>query len=159
MAALLGTAMEQYFETAVCCRRGRSRAGTVRVLPRSIPTAGRKVPDMDTNADVTVVCDRCHRPVYKLRMTVGGIHTVGAELPDGPAAGKLTNRYQPDPTIRPGAFVLEANGPAGITHRHKLVCIGRRHPRYERVIAWERAERAFLAAVAAGHDRISMHEI
>ena len=69
------------------------------------------------------------------------------------------HRYRADRGARPGAFILPADGPAGFTGREKLVCIGRRHPRYQRVVAWESAGRAYYAAVAAGRASVGLREI
>jgi hypothetical protein len=60
---------------------------------------------------------------------------------------------------RPGAFILPADAPGAIAGREKLVCIGRKHPRYQRIVTWESAERACHAAVAAGRARIRLSEI
>lgn len=119
---------------------------------------------MDTPADVTVTCDLCSRPVCAYRVTFAGVSTVEVAIPESAAGGSLTHRSRPDGAGPPGAFLIEANDPGQeITHRHKLACISRRHPRghprYERVITWERAERAVRAAVAAGRSSIRMSEI
>ena len=58
-------------------------------------------------------------------------------------AGPRAHRYRADRGARPGAFILPADAPGIITGREKLVCIGRRHPRYERVVTWESAARAY----------------
>ena len=58
-----------------------------------------------------------------------------------------------------GVFILPADGPAGYGSRDKLVCIGRRHPRYERVVTSESAERAYHAATAAGRTSIGLREM
>lgn len=68
-------------------------------------------------------------------------------------------RYQAERGGRPGMFILPADAPGTIRGREKLVCIGRRHPRYQRIVTWESVERAHRAAVAAGRDRIGLSEI
>jgi hypothetical protein len=124
---------------------------------------------MDTSAVVTVECDRCHRPGWQLVVSevsgdvvIDGARIAGADgsgywagVLDGPRA----HRYVVANDVRPGAFILPADGSAGYGTRDKLVCIGRRHRRYERVVTSESAGRAYHAAVAAGRTRISMREI
>ena len=122
---------------------------------------------MDT---VTVECDRCHRPGWSLEISeitgdvvVSGAGIAGADGSRYWAAvlgGPRAHRYQPDKYgARPGAFILPADPAGGYGDRHKLVCIGRRHPRYERVVTAGSAERAYHAAIAAGRDRIGLREI
>jgi hypothetical protein len=129
---------------------------------------------MDT---ITVVCDRCGRPGWRLEtgaisgeVVIGGNRIDGA---DGSAywdrvlRGPRAHRYPPRKRApyagggRPGAFILPADDRAAgqFEERWKLVCIGRRHPRYERVVTRESAERAYRAAVAAGHASIRLSEI
>jgi hypothetical protein len=114
---------------------------------------------MDTSGlpVVSVLCDRCHRPRWRLLVSnvTGEICTevIPPRRTDIPSGWVPVN---PGPA---GAFIAEADGPAGIKGRQKLACTGRRHPRYERVITWESAERAYLAAVAAGRGSIGLREI
>jgi hypothetical protein len=119
---------------------------------------------------VTVECDRCHRPGWWLEVSeaTGDVFVDGARIggADGSRywaavlGGPRAHRYQLDEHgARPGAFVLTADPAGGYGDRHKLICIGRRHPRYERVITSESAARAYHAAVAAGRDRIGLREI
>ncbi len=117
---------------------------------------------MDT---VTVVCDRCGRPGWRLEVSeingdvcVDGARIGPDDVPLASRAGRRAHAYRV-PGERPGAFILTADGPAGYGTRDKLVCIGRRHPRYERVVTSASAERAYRAAVAAGRTRIRMSEI
>jgi hypothetical protein len=118
---------------------------------------------------VAVTCDRCGRPGWKLEVSdvTGEICVDGARIADGDEsrywagvlAGPVAHRYRAEPGGRPGAFILPADAPGSIRGREKLVCIGRKHPRYQRIVTWENAERAYLAAVAAGRDRIRLSEI
>jgi len=124
---------------------------------------------MDTSAVVAVECDRCHRPGWHLVVSevTGDVVIDGARIGGGDGSpywagvlgGPRAHRYRAASDARPGAFILPADGPAGYGTRDKLVCIGRRHPRYERVVTSQSAGRAYHAAVAAGRARISMHEI
>lgn len=122
---------------------------------------------MDT---VAVVCDRCHRPGWRLEVSpmTGEVRVDGARIADGDLsrywagvlAGRRAHRYQAQAGAgRPGAFILPADAPGTRTGREKLVCIGRRHPRYQRIVTWESIGRAYRAAVAAGRDRIGLREI
>jgi hypothetical protein len=121
---------------------------------------------MDT---VTVVCDRCHRPGWQLEVSeiTGDVVVDGTRIGDGDTSpywakffrSSRAHRYRATGDGRPGAFILPADGPAGYGTRDKLVCIGRRHPRYERVVTSERAGRAYRAAAAAGRTSIGLHEI
>jgi hypothetical protein len=77
----------------------------------------------------------------------------------GVLRGPRAHRYRAAPSARPGAFILPADAPGAVTGREKLVCIGRKHPRHERVVTAESAKRAYHAAVAAGRDRIGLREI
>jgi hypothetical protein len=118
---------------------------------------------------VTVVCDRCGRPGWSLEVSEisGDVVIDGARIngADGSPtwAARLrspgAHRYQGAGGVRPGAFILPADGPAGYGTRDKLVCIGRRHPRFERVVTSESAERAYRAAAAAGRASIRLGEI
>ena len=118
---------------------------------------------------VTVTCDRCGRPGWRLEVSelTGEVRIDGARIGGGDTepywagvlAGRRAHRYRADRGARPGAFILPADGPAGFTGREKLVCIGRRHPRYERVVTWASAERSYRAAVAAGRASIGLGEI
>ena len=131
---------------------------------------------MDTSAFavVSVVCDRCGRPGWRLEISelTGEVRVDGDRIDGdgsrywaGVLAGRRAHRYRANGhsprvgTGRPGAFILPADAPGAIAGREKLVCIGRRHPRYERIVTWESTERAYWVAVAAGHTRIGMHEI
>jgi hypothetical protein len=118
---------------------------------------------------VPVACDRCGRPGWRLEVSeltgdvvIGGARISGA---DGSAywarvlRGPRARRYQPDGAVRPGAFIVPADGPDGYGSRDKLVCVGRRHPRYERVVTRGSAERSYRAAVAAGRASIRLSEI
>ena len=122
---------------------------------------------MDT---VAVVCDRCHRPGWRLEVgpasgevIVNGNRIAGADGSRywaGVLGGPRAHRYRPGVGARAGAFILPAEGPeTAYGGRDKLVCIGRRHPRYERVVTSESAGRAYRAAVAAGRTRIGLREI
>jgi hypothetical protein len=121
---------------------------------------------MDT---VTVVCDRCQRPGWRLEVSeiTGDVVVDGARIGDGDSSpslasflrGPRAHRYPAASDERPGAFILTADGPAGYGTRDKLVCIGRRHTRYERVVTSEKAACAYRAAVAEGRTRIGLHEI
>ncbi len=120
---------------------------------------------------VTVICGRCGRPGWSLEVSdvtgevvIGGARIAGGD--DSPYWARVlrspsAHRYQADslPGHRPGAFILPADGPAGYGSRQKLVCIGRKHPRYERVVTQASAERSYRAAVAAGRTRIGLSEI
>ena len=117
---------------------------------------------------VTVVCDRCRRPGWQLVPSgTGGVLIDGARIAgaDGSAywarflRGPRASRYRAAGDARPGAFILSADGPAGYGTRDKLVCIGRRHPRYERVVTSESAESAYRHAVAAGNASIRLSEM
>jgi len=127
---------------------------------------------------VTVECDRCRRPGWWLEVSPlnGEVCVYGARSPyaDGSPSwaaflsGPRTHRYQAapatptaagEPKMRPGAFILSADPAGGYGDRHKLVCIGRKHKQYVRVVTAENVERAYHAAVAAGRDRIGMREI
>ena len=126
---------------------------------------------MDTSAVVSVVCDRCQRPGWQLVVSevTGDVVIDGARIGGGDGSpywaavlgGPSAHRYQAQAaTGRSGAFILPADGPETCYGgRDKLVCIGRRHPRYERVVTRESAARAYLAAAAAGRTRIGMCEI
>ncbi len=74
--------------------------------------------------------------------------------------GRHAHSYRiPDPEgTRAGAFILAAYGP-GAPYREKLVCVGRKHPRYERVVTPERAARAYYATVAAGRTSIGLADL
>lgn len=97
----------------------------------------------------------------------GEVRVDGARIADGDEsrywagvlAGPRAHRYRAERGGRPGMFILPADAPGTIKGREKLVCIGRRHPRYQRIVTWESAERAYRAAVGAGRDRISLSEI
>jgi hypothetical protein len=125
-----------------------------------------RLPSVDA---VTVVCDRCHRPGWSLEVSeingdvvVDGARINGADGSPSLAAmlrSPRAHRYRAADGGRPGAFILTADGPAGYGTRDKLVCIGRRHPRYERVVTHESAERAYTAAVAAGRTQIRLSEM
>jgi hypothetical protein len=147
--------------------RPRDRA----CFPGMIHTAGRKVPDMDTSAVVSVVCDRCHRPGWRLEVSPinGEVCVDGARISADDSrywatflGGPRAHRHRGGELERRGAFILSAydlGDPAAWGDRHKLVCIGRKHGRYERVITSASAERAYHAAVAAGRARIRLSEI
>ncbi len=77
----------------------------------------------------------------------------------GVLAGPRTHRYRADRLQRPGAFILPADASGPITGREKLVCIGRKHKRYQRIVTRESAERAHSAAAAAGRTSIRLSEI
>ena len=118
---------------------------------------------------VTVVCDRCHRPGWRLEVSEvnGEVCVDGARINGGDvspySAGVLrsrdAHRYRAADGERAGAFILPADGPAGYGTRDELVCIGRKHPRYERVVTSASAERAYRTAVASGRTRIGLREI
>ncbi len=114
---------------------------------------------------VTVTCDRCGRPGWRLEVSeingevcIGGARIGPDYVPLASRAGRRAHAYRL-PGERAGAFILTADGPAGYGTRDKLVCVGRRHPRYERVVTSQSAERAYHAAVAAGRGRIRLSEI
>jgi hypothetical protein len=129
---------------------------------------------MDTSAVVDVVCDRCHRPGWQLVVSnvTGDVvidgNRIGFGLGDAdPGTMAMlrrpgANRWNADPHSpgRAGAFILFASDTEGpSSYREKLVCIGRKHPRYERVVTHDRAARAYRAAVSAGRTRIGLREI
>jgi hypothetical protein len=126
-----------------------------------------RLPSVDS---VTVVCDRCHRPGWSLEVSeingdvvINGARISGADN-GSPYWAKVlrspgAHRYRARRDGRPGAFILTADGPAGYGTRDKLVCIGRRHPRYERVVTSASAERAYQAAIASGRTSIGLREI
>jgi hypothetical protein len=117
---------------------------------------------------VTVVCDRCGRPGWRLEVSelngevvIDGTRLSGADGSRYWSAvlrGRGAHRY-PGRGARPGAFIVPADGPAAFGSRDKLVCIGRKHPRYERVVTQASAERSYRAAVAAGRTSIGMREV
>jgi len=127
---------------------------------------GNRLQGMET---VTVTCDRCGRPGWRLEVSEvsGDVCVDGARISGGDTSsywakvlrGPRAHRYRAAGDGRPGAFILPADGPAGYGTRDKLVCIGRKHPRYERVVTSDRAGRAYHAAVAAGHASIRLSEI
>ena len=119
---------------------------------------------------VVVECDRCQRPGWSLAVSgiTGNVAIQGARIAGGDElrywAGILARpgagRYRASQHgARPGAFILPADAPGTIAGREKLVCVGRKHKRYQRIVSWESAERAYLAAVASGRDRIRLSEI
>jgi hypothetical protein len=116
---------------------------------------------------VSVVCDRCRRRGWQLVRLETGVYIDGNRVGGGDTspywAGFLrsrhAHRYRAGDGARAGAFILPADGPAGYGTRDKLVCIGRKHPRYERVVTRESAERSYHAAVAAGRTSIGLREI
>lgn len=118
---------------------------------------------------VTVTCDRCGRPGWRLEVSEinGDVVVDGTRISGGDTSaywakvlrGPRAHRYPAASDGRPGAFILPADGPAGYGTRDKLVCIGRRHPRYERVVTSASAKRAYDAAVEAGRDRIRLSEM
>ena len=76
------------------------------------------------------------------------------------SAGPVPTATGPTVLHRPGAFILPADdAPGAHSGREKLVCIGRRHPRYQRIVTWESAERAYRSAVDAGKASIRLSEI
>ena len=91
------------------------------------------------------------RPVRPTRVELevsdvtGEVCVAGARIADGDEsrywAGVLADprahRYQAERGGRPGMFILPADAPGTIRGREKLVCIGRRHPRYQRIVTWE----------------------
>jgi hypothetical protein len=122
---------------------------------------------MDT---IAVVCDRCHRPGWWLEVSplTGQVHIDGARIGGGDQSrywaavlgGPGAHRYRADSLHRPGAFILPADdAPGAQAGREKLVCIGRRHPRYQRIVTWESAERAYRAAADAGKASIRLSEM
>ncbi len=126
---------------------------------------------MDTSAAVTVVCDRCHRPGWQLTVSAvtGDVIIQGVRAPEGAggdprwaavlAAGPVISiRPGASREAQGGAFIVPADPAGGHGGRVKLLCIGRRHPRYERAVTEKSAERAYREAVAAGRDRIGMCE-
>jgi hypothetical protein len=96
-----------------------------------------------------------------------GVHIDGARISGGDTSpywasvlrSRHAHRYRAGDGSRAGAFILPADGSAGYGTRDKLVCIGRRHPRYERVVTSASAERAYRAAVASGRSSIGLCEI
>jgi hypothetical protein len=128
-----------------------------------------RLPCVDTV--VTVTCDRCGRPGWRLEISqLGEVRIDGAYIGGGDTepywaaalGGPRAHRYRADRSkygARAGAFILPADGPAGIAGRVKLVCIGRKHPRYQRIVTWVSAERAYRAAAAAGRASIRLSEI
>lgn len=133
------------------------------------PTCAYRTLPVMKHGSVAVTCDRCGRPGWKLEVSdvTGEVCVDGARIADGDEsrywagvlAGPSAHRYQAERGGRPGMFILPADASGTIRGREKLVCIGRRHPRYQRIVTWESAERAYRAAVAAGRDRISLSEI
>jgi hypothetical protein len=126
------------------------------------------LPHMDTSPVVTVECDRCHRPGWKLTISElsGDVVLDGARIGDDlmPLAfrtGPRPHSYRGQGS-RAGAFILDAAGPGqpvGMGEREKLVCAGRKHPRYERVVNRDRWVRAYFSAIAAGRPSIRLSEI
>ncbi len=121
---------------------------------------------------VGVTCDRCGRPGWLLQLgpLSGEAIITGERLPSADGAlyaevlsGPRAHRFGASraPGIRPGAFILPADAPGreGYDERQKLVCIGRKHPRYERVVTREKIQRAYEDAVAAGRTSIRLSEI
>ena len=125
---------------------------------------------------VTVVCDRCGRPGWQLEIAPlsGEVIAGGARIGAGDRgadgspywqralSGRRAHRYRAGrgPGTRAGAFIIGADAPSGRGgERDKLVCIGKRHPRYERVVTRESAGRAYRSAVAAGRTSIRLSEI
>jgi hypothetical protein len=116
---------------------------------------------------VTVVCDRCRRPGWQLVPSETGVYVDGARIGGGDASAywasvlrsRGAHRYRAGDGSRPGAFILPADGSAGYGTRDKLICIGRKHPRYERVVTSASAQRAYRAAVASGRSSIGLREI
>lgn len=134
---------------------------------RMLHTSGMdRLPRVD---GVAVVCDRCGRPGWRLEVSpvTGEVSIAGARIAggDGSAywagilASSRAHRYRAGQDVRPGAFILPADGLAGYGSRDKLVCIGRRHPRYERVVTQQGAERAYAAAVESARSQIRLSEI
>ena len=80
---------------------------------------------------VTVVCDRCHRPYWRLELSemTSEVRIYGARIADGDLSrycagvlrGPRAHRYRADRGARPVAFILPAGGPARFTGREKLV--------------------------------------
>jgi hypothetical protein len=125
---------------------------------------------MDMVVDVT--CDRCGRPGWVLQLgpLSGEVIITGGRLPSadgvqyaGVLGGPRAHRFRASraPGIRPGAVILSADAPGreGCDERQKLVCIGRKHPRYERVVTREKTQRAYADAVADGRTSIRLSEI
>jgi hypothetical protein len=121
---------------------------------------------------VTVVCDRCGRPGWQLEISPinGAVIVSGARLPGDDTmalacvAGPRPDGYRLNGETPPGMFILAATGPptnlaAPYGERDKLVCIGRKHKRYARVVTRESAERSYHGAVAAGRSSIGLREI
>jgi hypothetical protein len=126
---------------------------------------------MDTAPVVAVVCDRCHRPGWRLEVGPysGEVLIDGARIQghddESTWAAVLRgprHRFNADPPAgtRAGAFILPADGPeTDFGGRVKLVCIGRKHRPHERVVTRDSARRAYHAAVAAGRASIRLGEI
>jgi hypothetical protein len=118
---------------------------------------------------VTVVCDRCHRPGWRLEISelTGEVRIDGARIDgadgsrywDGVLRGRRAHRYRAAGAVRPGAWIQPADAPGTIKGREQLICAGSRHPRYQRVVTLESATRAYWAAVAAGRASIGLREI
>jgi len=118
---------------------------------------------------VAVECDRCHRPGWTIGVSelTGRIVLDGHRLPDGESQywqGVLSqpsaHRYRQSQHYgRAGAFIIPATRLPDYGTREKLVCIGRKHPRYERVVTEPAIAAAYKAAVAADRSRIGMREI
>ncbi len=120
---------------------------------------------------VEVECDRCHRPGWRLEVGefTGSVRIDGARVQghDGDPAWAAVlagpaHRFNADPAAgtRAGAFIVPADGPeTAFGGRVKLVCIGRKHRPYERVVTAERASRAYHAAIEAGRMSIGLREI
>jgi hypothetical protein len=116
---------------------------------------------------VVVECDRCRRPGWSITVSevTGAVVLDGARIGDDlralpVMAGGRPHRYAGGGGRRAGAFILAAHAPGGMPgDREKLVCVGRRHPRYERVVTASRVARAYLEAGRAGRSRIGMRDI
>jgi len=123
------------------------------------------------HAPVVVECDRCHRPVTRLVAEPGRVRMDGAarasrEAPtlpglrrDGVMAGdpRLLGRRR---SRTPDRVVVPAyRDPAGEWDRWKLICFGRKHGRYERVVTQAALDASDARARSTGRDRIGMREI
>lgn len=105
---------------------------------------------------VIVECDRCHRPVASLGHPGLLIGTVHAEN------GGTTWVSSASPERRRWATRVLAADPdqgRGFLGRHKLVCVGRKHPREERPVTQDSLRRAYERAQLAGRTRIGMRGI
>jgi hypothetical protein len=135
------------------------------LVPRVYPD-GLTLLLMDTPAVVAVVCDRCKRPGWLLEVGPFSDEVIisGSRFADSTYWASFIHspnayRYR-RPGEREGTFILTADGPSDTYgSRNKLVCVGRKHPPYERVVTAARVARAYHDALACGRDHIGLREI